>query len=155
MDDWYYGRACSDNVKNAFINAYTRVKKWYDQGFFRENFEGTKMDDTPILFGQGQTAFVVDGDWSISLYEASGLNIGAFVFPGFSADEAPYIVNATDGAWALNANLDATQKEAALDFIDIFYQDDYVKRWYEGRLYISGNNRCQRCRNEYFTPEYC
>ncbi len=99
--------------------------------FSEKNFEGTKMEDTPTLFGQGQTAFVVDGDWGISLYEATGLNIGAFVFPGFSEDEAPYIVNATDGAWALNANLDATQKEAALDFIDVFYQDDYVKRWYE------------------------
>lgn len=131
IDDWYYGRDCSDNVKNAFINAYAKVKEWYDNGYFRDNFEGTKMEDIATLFSQGKTAFVVGGDWDIALYEASGLNVGAFVFPGFSADEAPYIVNATDGAWALNAGLNATEKEAALDFIDVFFQDDYVKRWYE------------------------
>ncbi len=131
IDNWYYGKECSDNVKNAFIDAYAKVKEWYDNDYFREGFEGTKMADIPTLFSQGQTAFVVGGDWDIALYEATGLNVGAFVFPGFSEDEAPYIVNATDGAWALNANLDATQKEAALDFIDVFYQDDYVKRWYE------------------------
>lgn len=132
VDDWYYGRNCSDNVKNAFIDAYTHIKSWYDNGYFRQNFEGTKIDDIPTLFSQGKTAFVIGGDWDMGNYEATGLNLGTFAFPGFKADEAPYIVNATDGAWALNAELDATQKEAALDFIDIFYQDEYVKKWYEG-----------------------
>lgn len=113
IDDWYYGRECTDNVKNAFIDAYTRVLDWYNKGYFRENFEGTKIDDIPTLFSQGETAFVVGGDWDIANYEASGLNVGAFVFPGFSADEDPYIVNATDGAWALNADLTPTEKEAA------------------------------------------
>ncbi len=131
IDDWYYGKDCTDNVKQAFIDAYTRVLDWYNNGYFRDNFEGTKLDDIPTLFSQGQTAFVIGGDWDIANYEATGLNVGAFVFPGFNADEEPYIVNATDGAWALNADLTPTEKEAALDFIDIFYQDDYVKKWYE------------------------
>lgn len=131
VDDWYYRKDCSDNVKNAFVDAYERIKQWYDNGYFRENFEGTKIDDIPTLFSQGQTALVIGGDWDMGNYEASGLNVGAFVFPGFESTESPYIVNATDGAWALNADLDATKKEAALDFIDVFYQDDYVKRWYE------------------------
>ena len=131
IDDWYYGKDCTDNVKQAFIDAYTRVLDWYNNGYFRDNFQGTKLDDIPTLFSQGQTAFVIGGDWDIANYEATGLNVGAFVFPGFNADEEPYIVNATDGAWALNADLTPTEKEAALDFIDIFYQDDYVKKWYE------------------------
>lgn len=131
IDDWYYGNGCTENVEKAFTDAYTRIKEWYENGYFRENFEGVKYEDVATLFSQGQTAFVVGGDWDIALYEASGVNVGAFVFPGFSADTAPYIVNATDGAWALNAGLSATEKEAALDFIDIFFQDDYVTRWYE------------------------
>jgi len=131
VDDWYYGVESTENVKNAFINAYEHVMKWYDNGYFRENFEGTKIDDIPTLFSQGKTAFTLNGDWDLPSFNMSGLNVGAFVFPGFDDSENPYLVNSTDGAWALNAELDPTEKEAALDFIDIFYQDDYAKRWYE------------------------
>lgn len=136
VDDWYYGKACSDNVKNAFIEAYTCIMDWYEKGYFRENFEGTKMDDVYTLFSQGQTAFVLAGDWDLSNYNNTGLNLGTFAFPGFEAG-GQYMVNATDGAWALNADLNATEKEAALDFIDIFYQDEYVKKWYEGGFTIA------------------
>lgn len=136
VDDWYYGKASSENVKNAFIKAYTHIQDWYEKGYFRENFEGTKIDDIPTLFSQGKTAFTLAGDWDLPSYNDSGLNIGTFAFPGFEAG-GQYIVNATDGAWALNADLSAIEKEAALDFIDIFYQDDYVKRWYESGFTIA------------------
>lgn len=131
VDQWYYGEESTENVKNAFVTAYEHIQKWYENGYFRENFEGTKIDDIPTLFSQGKTAMTLGGDWDLGNYNASGLNVGAFVFPGFDANENPYIVNATDGAWALNADLNPTEKEAALDFIDIFYQDEYVKKWYE------------------------
>lgn len=131
VDRWYYGEASTDNIKNAFIQAYEHIQKWYENGWFRENFEGTKIDDIPTLFSQGKTAFTINGDWDLPSFNMSGLNIGAFVFPGFDSSQQPYLVNATDGAWALSSDLTLEEKEAALDFIDIFFQDDYVKRWYE------------------------
>lgn len=131
VDRWYYGEASTDNIKNAFIQAYEHIQKWYENGWFRENFEGTKIDDIPTLFSQGKTAFTINGDWDLPNFNMSGLNIGAFVFPGFDSSQQPYLVNATDGAWALSSDLTLEEKEAALDFIDIFFQDDYVKRWYE------------------------
>lgn len=131
VDNWYYGVESTDNVKNAFIQAYEHIQKWYDNGWFRENFEGTKIDDIPTLFSQGKTAFTLNGDWDLPSFNMSGLNIGAFVFPGFDSSQQPYLVNATDGAWALSADLTPEEKEAALDFIDIFFQDDYVQKWYE------------------------
>lgn len=131
VDNWYYGVESTDNVKNAFIQAYEHIQKWYENGWFRENFEGTKIDDIPTLFSQGKTAFTLNGDWDLPSFNMSGLNIGAFVFPGFDSSQQPYLVNATDGAWALSADLTPEEKEAALDFIDIFFQDDYVQKWYE------------------------
>lgn len=131
IDDWYYKRTFSENMKKAFTDAFARISDWHKKGYYRENFEGVKGDDVPALFSQGKTAFTIDGDWSLANFEASGLNMGAFIFPGFSADSEPYIVDATDGAWALNANLDTNKKAAALDWIDIFFEDDFVKKWYE------------------------
>lgn len=130
IDDWYYQINSSDAVKNAFIDTFTRLKKWYDNGWYRADFEGVKGDDVISLFSQGKTALTLDGDWSLSQFEMSGLNVGAFAFPGFEAG-TPYAVNAVDGAWALNINLDANKKACALDFIDVFYQPEYLAKWYE------------------------
>lgn len=130
IDDWYYQKNSSEAVKTAFIDAFTRLKKWYDNGWYRPDFEGVKGDDVISLFSQGKTALTLDGDWSLSQFEMSGINVGAFAFPGFEAG-TPYAVNSVDGAWALNASLDATKKACALDFIDVFYQPEYLQKWYE------------------------
>lgn len=130
IDAWYYRENCSDAVKDAFVNAFTHIKNWYDNGYYRPGFEGVMADDIIPLFSQGQTAFTLDGDWSLGQFEMTGIDVGAFVFPGFE-EGTPYAVNATDGAWALNANLDANKKACALDFIDIFYEQDYLEKWYE------------------------
>jgi ABC-type glycerol-3-phosphate transport system substrate-binding protein len=131
VDDWYYMRNSSDSMKRAFIQAYTTANDWYKAGYFREGFEGVGFDDVNTLFSQGKTALVVGGDWDIPELEMSGLNVGVFIFPPINANPHPYIVNAVDGAWALNANLNATQKAAALDWIDIFFEPDFVAQWYD------------------------
>lgn len=131
VDDWYYLRNASDNIKNAFIDSYKLVDKWYKAGYFRDGFQGLKLDDVTTMFAQGNSATVLGGDWNLPDMDASGLNVGAFIFPPYKNDGSPVIVNAVDGAWALNKNLDATKKAAALDWIDLYFDNDFVTEWYE------------------------
>lgn len=102
----------SDNVKNAFINSFTKLTEWKEKGYFRENFEGVSNSDVINLFGEGKTAMLLDGDWDQGLIEMTGINAGAFVFPGME-EGTPYVINATDGAWALNKELDPAGMELA------------------------------------------
>lgn len=131
VDDWYYMKNASDNVKTAFIDSYKRIDQWYKAGYFRQGFEGLKLDDVTTMFAQGKSAMVLGGDWDLPNMEASGLNLGAFTFPPVKKDGSPVIVNAVDGAWALNKNLDANKKAAALDWIDLFFEPEFVTKWYE------------------------
>lgn len=137
VDDWYYRRNASDNVKQAFIEAFETVNDWYKKGYYRENFEGIPESDIIPLFAQGQSAMILNGDWNLAQMEMTGLNVGAFAFPGLESG-TPYVVNAVDGAWALNAELDETKKAAALDWINIFFEEDYVSKWYEAGYTLSG-----------------
>lgn len=131
IDDWYYNISSSDGMRDAFIQFYELMIKWEEAGYFRDDYLGIDYDGATALFSQGNTAMIVSGDWDLPLFEMSGLNLGCFAFPPPTPTDNPYIVNAVDGAWALNANLNATQREIVLDWIDIFFDIDYVIKWYE------------------------
>lgn len=132
IDDWYYMIYSSEAVREAFIEAFQIVLDWYQAGFFREGFQGIRLDDVAMMFAMGETAAIVGGDWDLPEIDASGLNVGVFSFPPVVATDEPVtIINAVDGAWALNADLDANQTAAALDWIEIFFDIEYAIMWYE------------------------
>ncbi len=132
IDKWYYGQETPESVKLAFIDAFKTIKDMADKGYFRKNYQGVQYDSVPQLYGQGKTALLTDGDWNLAAYEQTGIPTGIVAVP--SMEQNPVIVNATDGAWALNANLSDDRKAAALDYIDAFMDEGIAKMWYEGGL---------------------
>ena len=130
IEQWYYQKATSDSVKQGFIDAFKTMYDWGQKGYFRKNFSAVEYDNIPKLYAQGKTAMVADGDWNLAAYDQSKIPTGIFTFP----NGTNIIVNATDGAWALNAKLDPQKKPACLDFIDTFMNPDVIKMWYEGGL---------------------
>lgn len=134
IDKWYYNKETPETVKQAFIEAFRIGQNMAQKGYFRKNFEGVSYDSVPQLYGQGKTAMITDGDWNLAAYEGTQVPTGIFAFPGAESGKSPIIVNATDGAWALNAKLPADKKAAALDYIDAFMDPGIIKMWYEGGL---------------------
>ena len=131
VQDWYYGHKTSDKVKEAFIYAFKQTDSWVKNDYFRKDFSSIDYGNTIILYGQGKTAMTVDGDWDLDDIVKTKVPTGVFLFPQAQPSKERYIVNATDGAWALNAKLNPEKKQAALNFIGIFMDTDVITRWYE------------------------
>lgn len=136
MDDikkFYFQQGITPEFEKAFIAALNQVNNWETSGFYRKEDASIDGSAVPTYYAKGQSAMVLGGNWDIPNYEGTNIPTGAFAFPKQDASSETHpIVNATDGGWALNANLSDEEKQAALDFIDTFMNPDAVKLWYEG-----------------------
>lgn len=127
---WYYCEESKDSIKDAFIESAETVKKWSDAGYFRKDYVGIEYGDIPSLFGQGQTAMSLDGNWFLYDYENTGLDVGVFAFPGVTdSTQDNYIINPVDAAFAVGKHVDDTQLEVALDFIDLMLSPEIAEQW--------------------------
>lgn len=129
---WYYLEDSKESVANAFKESEEIVKSWSEAGYFRKDWQGIDYGDTASLFGQGQTAMSIDGNWAFSDYESTGLNVGIFAFPGVDdASKENYIINPVDAAFAIGKQVNDTELEVALDFIDLMLTEETGKMWME------------------------
>ena len=127
---WYYLEDTKDSIKNAFVESSEIVKKWSDAGYFRKDYEGIDYGDTTTLFGQGQTAMSLDGNWVLYDYENTGLDVGVFAFPGVTDNtQENYIINPVDAAFAVGKQVDEKQKAVAFDFIDLMLTPEVAAQW--------------------------
>lgn len=128
--NWYYRQESSENMKKAFIESENLIKKWSDAGYFRKDYIGIDYGDVPTLFGKGETAMSLDGNWFLGDYEKTGLNIGIFAFPGVTDNKTPnYIINPVDAAFAVGKQVNPTQLAVALDFIDTMLTPEFAEQW--------------------------
>ncbi len=128
--NWYYGQESSENMKKAFIESENLVKKWSDAGYFRKDYIGIDYGDVPSLFGKGESAMSLDGNWFLGDYEKTGLNVGIFAFPGVTDNKTPnYIINPVDAAFAVSKQVNPTQLAVALDFIDTMLTPEFAEQW--------------------------
>lgn len=130
--DWYYLEESKDTMKTAFMESAEIIKGWADAGYFRKDFEGIDYGDVASLFGQGQTAMSMDGNWMLPEYESTGLNVGVFAFPGVTdASQTNYIINPVDAAFAVGKHVEGEKLDVALDFIDIMLTEEIGEKWME------------------------
>lgn len=134
VNDFYYLKDVSKPLEDAMVSSLASVNEWVKNGYYRKDMSSIDYNAIPTLFAKGETAMVVDGDWNLPAYKDLDFPVGVFAFPVTDGNLPNTIVNSTDGAWALNANLTPEKKEAALDFIDIFMDPEVVKIWSEGGL---------------------
>lgn len=128
--NWYYLNESTPEIGEAFKKSAEVVKKWADAGYFRKDYIGIDYGDVPALFSQGQTAMSLDGNWFLANYEESGLNIGVFPFPGVEdASQKIRIINPVDAAFGINKEVNETDLNVALDFIDKMIDQERCNQW--------------------------
>ena len=129
VNKWYYLEETTDAFKEAFTFAAKEIEEWRDNGYIREEVLG--IDGTVVvpMFTMGETAMICTGDWDLANIEATGLNLGTFVFPGINPDMPLYSVNAADGAWAVTTEATEAETEAAMKFIDLFFEQEAAELW--------------------------
>lgn len=128
--DWYYLNDTKDTVETAFKESAELLKTWSDAGYFRKDYVGIDYGDVPSLFGQGQTAMSLDGNWFLYDYESTGLNVGVFPFPGVTDNtQDNYIINPVDAAFAVGNHVDETELAVAIDFIDTMLTPEIAEKW--------------------------
>ncbi|QMV44030.1 ABC transporter substrate-binding protein [Cohnella cholangitidis] len=130
---FYFQQGITPEFEKTFTAALNQVKEWENNGYYRKEDASIDGSAVPTYYAKGQSAMVLGGNWDIPNYEGTNIPTGAFAFPQQDANSQSHtIVNATDGGWALNAELSAEKKQAALDFIETFMNPEVVKLWYEG-----------------------
>jgi ABC-type glycerol-3-phosphate transport system substrate-binding protein len=135
VNQFYYQKGVTPAFETAMISALTKVDDWVKKGYYRKDMSSIDGSALLPLFAKGESAMMVDGDWNLPSYvDMENVDVGVFPFPRTNSNLPNTIVNATDGAWALNAKLEGDKKQAALDFVDIFMDPEVVKIWSEGGL---------------------
>lgn len=132
IEKWYYRQETTPAFAEGFKGAVKQVDDWIKAGYFRKDLTSLNPDDNMTRYGQGKSAMVMDGDWSIKAYDDSKIPTGAFLLPPKDTSLPPAIVNAPYGTWAINAKIDPKKKEAAVEFINIFMDQDVIQMFYEG-----------------------
>lgn len=78
--DFVYGRGSFDTPENA--EAASTLRRWAEQGYFTEGFNGVAYDDVWPRFADGEGVFMLTGTWlNPDLEEALGKDLGFFVLP--------------------------------------------------------------------------
>jgi ABC-type glycerol-3-phosphate transport system substrate-binding protein len=134
VNDFYYLKDVTKPLEDAMISSLTTLNDWVNKGYYRKDMSSIDYNAIPTVFAKGESAMVVDGDWNLPAYKDLDFPVGVFAFPVTDSSLPNTIVNATDGAWALNAELTPAKKQAALDFIEVFMEPEVVKIWSEGGL---------------------
>lgn len=134
VQKWYYAKETTPVFEKAFVDSLKVMEDYGKKGYYRPNSMAIDYKTTPSLYAAGKSAMLVDGDWELPNIEKANIPTGVFIFPRKDQNLPPTIVNATDSAWALNANLSPEKKQAALDFIDIFMNPRDVKIWVEAGM---------------------
>lgn len=125
--EWYYQKSTPDSVKTGFTDAFKKIDEWTKKGYFGDPkiAMGISYDNyVANMYAKGDVAMIMDGDWNIAAFQDSGVNTGVFAFP------SDYIVNATDSGWALNAQADDTRKAVFADFVNVFFSQDMIGKYY-------------------------
>lgn len=131
VNKWYYLEETTDAFKDALLYAAQEIVEWRDNGYIREEILGIDGTTFIPMFSMGESAMLVTGDWELNSVEATGLNVGTFVFPGINPELPMYSVNASDGAWAVTTEATEAETDAAMKFIDLFFEQEAAELWVE------------------------
>ncbi len=106
-------------------NTLIKLKELINNGYVTEDFLKTSYDQQLSAFANGQAAMMIMGSWGVSLIQNMNENcdFGLFITPA-SDDGINWISSSVGGM--LSVYEDSEQKEAAIDFLNFFLQNDEV-----------------------------
>ncbi len=92
------------------------------------------------MFKEGKAAMIINGPWAVGDYtNALGDKVGVAPMPVFAETGNPFapFVNTKD--FFVNANINDTQKKAAVDFIKFMVSKDVEQKFFEKAKHIPSN----------------
>lgn len=116
--DWVYGAAGSTIETGAAAEATETFSRWVDEGYITEGANATSDDDARAEFVNGDSLFLVTGNWAAFELEAEmGDDVGFLLMPGQTADQTP-VASGASVAYAVSSNTEHPDVAAAfLDYL--------------------------------------
>ena len=116
--DWVYGAAGSTIETDAAAEATETFSRWVDEGYITEGANATSDDDARAEFVNGDSLFLVTGNWAAFELEAEmGDDAGFLLMPGRTADQAP-VASGASVAYAVSSRTEHPDVAAAfLDYL--------------------------------------
>ena len=127
------------NQGNGGVLALTFLKKLASDPHFIVANDYGKADS---MFKEGKAAMIINGPWAVGDYtKALGDKVGVAPMPAFADTGNPFapFVNTKD--FFVNANINDTQKKAAVDFIKFMVSKDIEQKFFEKAKHIPSNTK--------------
>lgn len=115
---WVYGQSGATIETDAALRATEMLKSWMDRGFIPESANATADTDAQAAFAQGDSAFLVTGNWAAAaLQEDMGDDVGFFLMPTESGEPAT-VASGASVAYAISSQTEHPDLAAAfLDYL--------------------------------------
>ena len=126
--------------ETTFEEQYTPVlkewKKAIDEGVLTKDSLSLTGDALNQAFVSGELGMYTTGIWDAATLKKSGINYGVAPFPAYPGGE-PFIVGASDQAWAVSASSSKEKQEAGKKLLAFINSAKGLKLYCEGNGYAS------------------
>jgi raffinose/stachyose/melibiose transport system substrate-binding protein len=89
LQNWMSRRPGSSNLGPAITRAATKLKRWYDSGYFTPDIFGIEQSTAIDKFNNGTGVFVLTGAWWTGLLTKLGNDAGFMLYPPKTAGAPP------------------------------------------------------------------
>jgi len=114
--DWVNGVEGGTMTSDDAVAATTMFTDWAEAGYFNEGANGTGQEDTTTEFINGESVFLINGNWAAGqIAEEMGDNAGFFLMPGQDNSAEP-IGSGFSVAYTMSSRTE--HPEAAAAFLD-------------------------------------
>lgn len=114
--DWVNGTEGATIEGRAGTTASEKVIEWGREGYYNESANGTAQIDSTAQFSQGDSVFLINGNWAAGqLATVMGDNVGFFPMPGVDASD-PTVASGFSVSYAVSSRTE--HPEAAGAFLD-------------------------------------
>ncbi|MEO3753294.1 extracellular solute-binding protein [Streptomyces sp. B6B3] len=114
--DWVNGTPGATIETDGAIDATERVIDWGSRGYYNDSANGTAQGDSTAQFTQGDSVFLVNGNWAAGqLATVMGDNVGFFPLPGERPGD-PTVASGFSVSYAVSSQTE--HPEAAGAFLD-------------------------------------
>ena len=124
---WVDGENLIANTPAA-VEAFTQMKKMYDEGLTQPNLEDDRQATTDLL-AAGKLGMAVGHGQVVKDASDKGINVKLAPVP--SKDGSGVATGVTDFILAFD-NKDEARKAATAAYLDLFYSDELYEPWYKG-----------------------
>lgn len=131
FNKWVQGRSGSTLTKDpGFTEAADTVSQWAKDDYFSKGAASVSDADGVSEFSSGKSAYFVTGNWNTKAFQdALGSDLGFFLMPGTSADQAAV---ATGSGFPYSISAKSKHKDVAAAFLDYMVSPEAADGTYAG-----------------------